>query len=48
MLLGRLGTSLFGNVLAGKGANRAGDGISRAGFGSKGSPMKRSSRNKSI
>ena len=35
MLLGTLGTSLLGNILAGKGINRAGDGIVRAGYGNK-------------
>ena len=46
MLLGTLGTSLLGNVLAGKGVNRAGydfkdlqskggKGIIKAGYGSK-------------
>ena len=44
MLLGTLGASLLGNMLAGKGAiatsqgrgiNRAGDGIIRVGYGSK-------------
>ena len=34
MLLGTLGASLLGNMLAGKGINRAGDGIIRAGYGS--------------
>ena len=35
MLLGTLGTSLFGNLLTGKGINRAGEGrgINRAGEG---------------
>ena len=33
MLLGTLGTSLLGNILAGKGVNRAGKGIVRAGYG---------------
>ena len=41
MLLGTLSASLLGNMLAGKGINRAGDGIIRAGYGSK-----RSSKNK--
>ena len=31
MLLGTLGTSLLGNILAGRGINRAGEGIIRAG-----------------
>ena len=44
MLLGTLGASLLGNILAGKGAiatsqgrgiNRAGEGIVRAGYGNK-------------
>ena len=42
MLLGLLGTSLLGNILAGKGINkkghgikRAGEGIVRAGYGNK-------------
>ena len=35
MLLGTLGASLLGNVLAGKGINRAGEGIVRAGYGDK-------------
>ena len=44
MLLGTVGASLLGNILAGKGAiaasqwrgiNRAGKGIVRAGFGNK-------------
>ena len=35
MLLGTLGDSLLGNLLAGKGIMRAGDGIVRAGEGSK-------------
>ena len=29
MLLGKLGASLLGNMLTGRGVNRAGDGISR-------------------
>ena len=33
MLLGTLGESLLGNILAGKGMNRAGKGIIRAGYG---------------
>ena len=35
MLLGTLGTSLLGNILAGKGLNRAGEGIERATYGNK-------------
>ena len=37
MLLGTLGGSSLGKMLAGKGTNRAGDGIIRAACGSKGS-----------
>ena len=37
MLFSTLGASLFGNMLASKKINRAGDGIIRAGYGSKGS-----------
>ena len=33
MLLGTLGASLLGNILAGKGINRAGEGITRPGYG---------------
>ena len=32
MLLGTLGVSLLGNILAEKGTNRAGEGIVRAGY----------------
>ena len=35
MLLGTLGAGLLGNMLTGKGINRAGEGIIRAGCGSK-------------
>ena len=35
MLLGTLGASLLGNILTGKGINRAGKGIVRAGYGNK-------------
>ena len=35
MLLGTLGASLLGNILAGKGINRAGEGIVRTGYGNK-------------
>ena len=35
MLLGTLGASLLGNILAGKVMNRAGEGIVRAGYGNK-------------
>ena len=46
MLVGTLGASLLGNILAGKGIIRAGyrskgKGIVRAGYGSKGSPIKK-------
>ena len=37
MLLGTLGASLLGNMFTGKGMNRAGEGITRASYGSKGS-----------
>ena len=42
MLLGILGASLLGYILAGKGINRAGEGILGAGYGNK----KRSKKNK--
>ena len=35
MLLGTLGASLLGNILAGKGMNRAGEEIVRGGYGNK-------------
>ena len=35
VLLGTLGASLLGNILAGKGTNRAGEGIVRAGYGNR-------------
>ena len=35
MLIGTLGATLLGNILAGKGTNRAGEGIVRAGYGNK-------------
>ena len=34
-LLGKLGASLLGNMLAGKGLNRAGETVTRAGYESK-------------
>ena len=40
MLLGTLGVHLLGNILAGKGMNRPGDRIIRAGYGSKRSSIK--------
>ena len=35
MLLGTVGASSLGNILAGKGINRAGEGVIRAGDGNK-------------
>ena len=35
MLLGTLGASLLENILVGKGINRAGEGVIRAGYGNK-------------
>ena len=35
MLLGTLGASLLGNILDGKGINRAREGVIRAGYGNK-------------
>ena len=35
MLLGTLGASLLGDLLTGRGINRAGEGILRAGYGNK-------------
>ena len=35
MLLGTLGASLLGNILAGRGINRAGEEVIRAGYGNK-------------
>ena len=46
MLLGTLGESLLGNILAGKGVIRAGEGTARVGYGSKGSSIKRPSLKK--
>ena len=43
MLLGTLGASLLGNMLAGKGVIREGEGTARVSHGSKGSSIKRSS-----
>ena len=40
MLLGILGASLLGNMLAGKGVLRAGEGTRRVGYGSKRSSLK--------
>ena len=42
MLLGILGASLLGNILSGKGINRAGEGIVRAGY------VRRSSKDKKM
>ena len=39
MLLGSLGASLLGNILAGIGINRASEGIVRAGYGNKNNKM---------
>ena len=39
MLLGTLGVSLLGNLLTGRGINRAGEGTVRAGYGSCSSKM---------
>ena len=41
MLLGTLGASLLRNMLAGKGVVRKGEGIIRAGYGSRGSSFKK-------
>ena len=41
MLLGTLGASLLGNMLAGRGVIRAGEGAVRAGSGSKRSSLKK-------
>ena len=35
MLLGTLGANLLGNLLTGKGINRVGEGIVRAGYGNR-------------
>ena len=35
MILGTLGAGLLGNILAGKGINRAGEGVIRAGYRNK-------------
>ena len=35
MLLGTLGASLLGNILAGRGINRVGEGVLRTGYGNK-------------
>ena len=40
MLFDTLGASLLGNMLAGKGINRLGEGIIRAGYGSERSSIK--------
>ena len=41
MLLGTLGASLLGNILAGRGINRAGEGVIRACYGNKRQDNKR-------
>ena len=46
MLLGTLGASLLGNMLAGKRVVGAGEGTARVGYGSEGSSIKRSSSKK--
>ena len=46
MLLGTLGASLLGNILTGKGINRAGEGIVRAGYGNKKGQKKKNNNNK--
>ena len=40
ILLGTLGANLLGNMLAGKGVIKAGEGITRVGYGSKKSSLK--------
>ena len=40
MLLGTLGASLLGNMLASEGVIRAGEGTTRVGYGSKKSSLK--------
>ena len=39
MLLGILGASLLGNILSGRGINRAREGIVRAGYGNSNNKM---------
>ena len=41
MLIGTLGSSLLGNMLAGRGVMRAGEGTVRVGYGSKRSTLKK-------
>ena len=41
MLLGTLGASLLGNMLAGEGVTRVGEGTARVGYGSKKSSLKK-------
>ena len=41
MLLGTIGASLLGNMLAGKGVIRAGEGTARVGYGPKRSSFKK-------
>ena len=49
MLLGSLGASLLGNILAGKGINRAGEGVIRVGYDNKnGETRKREKRDKIV
>ena len=40
ILLGKLGANLLGNMLAGKGVIKAGEGTTRVGYGSKKSSLK--------
>ena len=44
MLLGTLDASLLGNILAGRGINRAGKGVIRAGYGNKRQGSKKKKR----
>ena len=46
MLLGTLGASLLGNILAGRKINRSGEGVIRAGYGRRSSNSSTSYKNK--
>ena len=46
MLLGTLGVSLLGNILAGRKINRSGEGVIRAGYGRRSSNSSTSYKNK--
>ena len=46
MLLGTLGVSLLGNMLAGRGKNRAGEEVIKAAYGNKKGKKTRSSKQK--